>query len=85
MTRRFLIIVAMPLLTATGVQADTFVYISVAAEKRISVYHLDPETGKLTHRSDCQVEDGEPGALTVDPEKRFMFASIFRRRCCSCP
>src|SRR5579859_7756641 len=64
------------LLTATTVPADTFVYVSVAAEKRIAVYRLNTETGKLMHRSDCKVADGEPGALTVDPDKRFLLAAI---------
>src|SRR5205085_5666150 len=36
----------------------------------------EPGTGKLTHRSDCKIEDGEPGALTVDPQKRFLLAAI---------
>src|SRR5262249_37778682 len=53
---------------------DTFVYVAVAAEKRIAVYQLDLEQGTLTHRSDLQLEDGEPGALTVDPARRFLFA-----------
>jgi 6-phosphogluconolactonase len=64
------------LLTAATAQADTFVYVSVAAEKRIAVYRLNPETGKLTHQDDCNVEDGEPGALTVDPERRFLLAAV---------
>ena len=64
------------LLTATTVPADTFVYVSVAAEKRIAVYRLNTETGKLMHRSDCKVEEGEPGALTVDPDNRFLLAAI---------
>src|SRR5437773_1316768 len=57
-------------------RGETFVYISVAAEKRIAVYQLDSATGKLTRRSDCQVAGGEPGALTVDPEKRLLLAAI---------
>src|SRR5207244_10801936 len=57
-------------------RGETYVYISVAAEKRIAVYQLDSATGKLTHKSDCQVADGEPGALTVDPDKRFLLAAI---------
>ena len=57
-------------------RGETFVYISVAAEKRIAVYQLDSATGKLTHKSDCQVADGEPGALTIDPDKRFLLAAI---------
>jgi 6-phosphogluconolactonase len=75
MTRRFLIALAV-LILASAARADTFVYVSVAAEKRIAVYHLDPESGKLTHRDDCKVDDGEPGALTVDPGKRFLLAAI---------
>jgi 6-phosphogluconolactonase len=67
---------ALMLLLANLTRAETFVYISVAAEKRIAVYHLDSTTGKLTHQSDCRVADGEPGALTVDPEKRFLLAAI---------
>ena len=57
-------------------RGETYVYISVAAEKRIAVYQLDSATGKLTHKSDCQVADGEPGALTIDPDKRFLLAAI---------
>src|SRR5262249_58715487 len=64
------------LLAAAAVRAETFVYVSVAAEQRIAVYRLDGATGRLTHRSDCKVADGEPGALTVDPDKRFLLAAI---------
>lgn len=73
---RFLITLVTALLTTTAASADSFVYVSVAAEKRIAVYRLDSETGKLTHRRDCKVGDGEPGALTVDPEKRYLFAAL---------
>jgi 6-phosphogluconolactonase len=76
MTRHFATVVAAVLLTVTAARADTFVYVSVAAEKRIAVYRLEPETGKLTHRSDCKVDDGEPGALTVDPGKRYLLAAL---------
>ena len=76
MTARFLTGVVTALLTATAANADTFVYVSVGAEKRIAVYRLDADTGKLAHKSDCNVADGEPGALTVDPEKRFLLAAI---------
>ena len=57
-------------------RGETFVYLSIAAEKRIAVYQLDSETGRLSHKGDCPVVDGEPGALTVDPEKRFLLAAI---------
>jgi penicillin amidase len=77
MIRRILPLVAVALLSAgASVRAATFVYVSVAAEKRIAVYRLDAQTGKLAHRSDCKVEDGEPGALTIDPQKRFLLAAI---------
>ena len=61
---------------ATLSHAETFVYVSVAADKRIAIYHLDALTGKLTHKADCNVTDGEPGALTVDPDKGFVLAAI---------
>jgi 6-phosphogluconolactonase len=73
---RLLVTAVTALLAATAVRAETFVYVSVAAEKRIAVYRLDGATGRLTHRSDCKVADGEPGALTTDPEKRFLLAAI---------
>jgi len=76
MGRVFPIALATVLLLATAVCADTFVYVSAAAEKRIAVYRLDGATGKLTHTSDCKVAAGEPGALTVDPAKRFLLAAI---------
>ena len=56
--------------------AETFVYVSVAGDKRIAIYHLDALTGKLTHKADCNVADGEPGALTVDPDKGLLLAAI---------
>jgi 6-phosphogluconolactonase len=76
MTRFFLVPVVIALLHVHASRAATFVYVSVAAEKRIAVYRLDPQTGALTHQSDCPVRDGEPGALAVGPSKRFLFASI---------
>jgi 6-phosphogluconolactonase len=63
------------LLAATAARAETVVYVSVAAEKRIAVYQMDRATGKLTHRGDAKL-DGEPGALTVDPGHHFLFAAL---------
>jgi 6-phosphogluconolactonase len=76
MTRHLATAVATALLAVIAARADTFVYVSVAAEKRIAVYRLDPATGRLTHRGDCQVEAGGPGALAVDPQKRFLLAAV---------
>ena len=75
MIRRTLSLILLFVL-ANLARGDTYVYVSVATEKRIAVYQLDSTTGKLTHKSDCQVAAGEPGALTVDPGKRFLLAAI---------
>ncbi len=56
-------------------QADTFVYVSMAPEQKIQVYRLDPRDGKLAAVEALDVE-GTPGALAVDPQKRFLFASL---------
>jgi 6-phosphogluconolactonase len=72
---RLLVIALTVLLAATAARADTVVYVSVAAEKRIAVYQMDRATGKLTHRCDTKL-DGEPGALTVDPARQFLFAAL---------
>ena len=72
---RLLVIAATALLAATAVRDQTVLYVSVAAEKRIAVYRLDGDTGKLTHRGDAKLY-GEPGALTVDPGRRFLFAAL---------
>jgi 6-phosphogluconolactonase len=72
---RFLLIAVTGLLAATAARADTVVYVSVAAEKRIAVYQMDGSTGKLTHRGDTKL-DGEPGALTFDPGRQFLFAAL---------
>jgi 6-phosphogluconolactonase len=76
MLRRFLIFVMWALFLPPAAPADTFVYISVAADNRLAVYHLDTQTGKLTHQSDCKIADGQPGALIVDHQKQFLFAAI---------
>jgi 6-phosphogluconolactonase len=72
---RHLVIAVTVLLAATTAWPDTVVYVSVAAEKRIVVYQMDRATGELTHRGDTKL-DGEPGALTVDPGRRFLFAAL---------
>jgi 6-phosphogluconolactonase len=69
-------IVAATFLLGAPAAADTFVYVSVAAEKRIAVYHLNADRGELAHLGDRTTEDGEPGALTVDPGRHFLFASL---------
>src|SRR5436190_8366268 len=56
-------------------QADTFVYVSMAPEQKIQVFRLDPKDGTLTPVEAVMVE-GAPGSLAVDPQKRFLFASL---------
>jgi 6-phosphogluconolactonase len=63
------------LLGAAAARADTVVYVSVAAEKRIAVYQMDRATGRLTHQGDTKLDD-EPGALAVDPGHHFLFAAL---------
>src|SRR5262245_28578415 len=46
----------------------------MAPEQRIQVYRLDAASGTLTAVETTTV-DGTPGALAVDPRKRFLFAS----------
>jgi 6-phosphogluconolactonase len=72
---RLLIPLAALALLTGRLSADTALYVSVAGAKRIALYKINPDTGKLTHQADTATA-GEPGALTVDPDKRFLFAAI---------
>jgi 6-phosphogluconolactonase len=58
-----------------SVEANTFVYVSMAPEQKIQIYGLDPKEGKLTPVETFSVE-GAPGSLAVDPQKRYLFASL---------
>src|SRR4051812_12082292 len=60
---------------AMNLQADTFVYVSLAPEQKIQVYRLDRMEGKLTRVETVSVE-GSPGSLAVDPRKQYLFASL---------
>ena len=72
---RMLLSTTLFLLAAAPAFADTFVYVSVAGEKRIAIYRLDADSGGLEHVGDTKTA-GEPGALTTDPANRFLFASL---------
>src|SRR5262245_25825643 len=80
---RLLTLLATAALTAAAPAAEpkqadggaTVVYVSVAAEKRIAIYHMERATGRLTHRGDAKL-GGEPGALAVDPRRHFLFAAL---------
>jgi 6-phosphogluconolactonase len=61
--------------SAMTLRADTFVYVSMAPEQKIQVYRLEPTRGNLTVVQTIAVK-GEPGALAVDPRRKFLFASL---------
>jgi 6-phosphogluconolactonase len=63
------------LLSAAPAFADDVVYVSVAGEKRIAIFKLDAKDGRLTPAGDM-VTSGEPGALTTDSKRRFLFAAL---------
>ena len=60
---------------AMNLHADTFVYVSMATEQKIQVYRLDPKDGNWTSVETLAVE-GTPGCLTLDPQKKYLFASL---------
>ncbi|MDB5307775.1 MAG: hypothetical protein JWO38_1977 [Gemmataceae bacterium] len=70
-----LLVLAVALLTVSPARADTFLYLSLAKDKKIAVYRADSTDGKLTHIADAAC-DGEPAALVTDPGRRFLFASL---------
>jgi 6-phosphogluconolactonase len=72
---RFLVTIPLLLSMTMSLRADTFVYVSMAPEQKIQVYRLDPKDGKLTGVEAVAVE-GSPGSLAVDPQKKFLFASL---------
>src|SRR5579864_1995078 len=63
------------LLFAADAVAGDFVYVSVAGEKRIAVFRVDPGNGKLTAAGEIATS-AEPGALAIDPQRRFLFAAL---------
>jgi 6-phosphogluconolactonase len=72
---RWLLTMILFLGAVMSLQADTFVYVSMAPEQKIQVYRLEPKDGKLT-AVDALTVEGTPGALAVDPKKQFLFASL---------
>ena len=62
-------------LRSVAAQAETVVYVSVAAEKRIVVYAMDDDSGRLSHVADARM-NAEPGPLATDPARKFLFASV---------
>jgi 6-phosphogluconolactonase len=73
--RTILSIALLCLASSLARAGETCVYVSIAGEKKIAVYRADATRGRLTHASEVTL-DGEPGALTTDPARRFLFASF---------
>src|SRR4051794_19302285 len=61
--------------SAMSLHADTLVYVSLNAERKIQMFRLDPADGKLTALDSVGVE-GAPGCLTLDPKQKFLFATL---------
>ncbi len=52
-----------------------YAYVSIAGEKKISIFTMDPETGKLQLQEDVTFNAG-PGPLATDPERKFLYVGI---------
>lgn len=72
---RLLVTVPFWLFFSPYTHAETFVYVSAAADKRIQILKLNPTTGELI-QIDKVTTPGEPGALITTPDKRFLLAAI---------
>ena len=74
---RFLACAALLLACSLPALADTYVYVSVAGEKKIAVYHLDTEQGTLAHRAVsgtfAGAEEEDPARLQPEVEQRQHF------------
>jgi 6-phosphogluconolactonase len=75
MPRISTLILLLILLSPVPLRAGNVVYVSVARDKKIAVYGQDPRIGQLTHTRDVAIA-GEPGALTTDAKKRYLFAAL---------
>ncbi|MEW4530774.1 lactonase family protein [Maioricimonas sp. JC845] len=63
------------LLASLSADAADSVYVSDSSGNRILVFRQDRETGELTPAGDIATE-GSPGALCVDPERKYLFAAL---------
>lgn len=56
----------------TRSENDYFGYVTFQRDNRISIFTMDPSTGKLTWQRQVAV-DGGPGPLAIDPGKNFLY------------
>ena len=52
-----------------------YVYISVSGDKKIAVFAMDQDSGRLTHKEDVQLDEG-PGPLALHPSKPVLYAVL---------
>lgn len=55
--------------------AETYAFVSLAGEKKIASYRMDPETGRLALAAETAVE-GAPGSLVADASGRHLFVAL---------
>ena len=65
---------ALLLTLAATLRADTFVYVSMAPEKKIQIFRLE-SNGALVPVDTVAVDAG-PGSLCVDPAKKHLYSSL---------
>jgi 6-phosphogluconolactonase len=63
------------LLFAAPAFAADVLYVSLKGEKRIAVFQIDSDNGRLTHVGDVSTT-AEPGALCADPKRGHLFAAL---------
>ena len=63
----------------TADRAPYIGYVSVRRDNRISIFTMDPATGKVTWRQQVPVEGG-PDPLAFDPRHRFLYVACRDRR-----
>lgn len=51
------------------------VYINLAAENKLAIYTMDPQTGKLAHQEDVPLGGG-PGPLALDPKRQYLYVGV---------
>ena len=50
-----------------------FMYVALQEDDQISVFEIDPQTGKLTHQAEVSVPGG-PSSLAISPDRKFLYA-----------
>ena len=52
-----------------------YLYVTIQDEDRLSIWHLDPETGALSLHEDLSLPGG-PAPIAVDPTQRRMYVGL---------